>query len=672
MEGMVDKMSTEKDIDQDELKKAYEADKERRSSSKDEELKAAQDYLGVLLEEIENKNAELEEKKKEAGMLADALQQSEQENEIGKKKDISGEDRKVGSIWFALTIIEGLALIAVIICSVLIVKGIKKDYANSPSGDDITPTTAVDDNGPQEPVPTQEPVPVTAKHVENLAELAKESEAMDLKGFNCSVETIDGLEYLVYSDGKIKIAYKNEYYLTDKSFRKAVMFEMGDKRSVRTFSYDIADNLKLLCPKQCKIDGRDYYVLTDYAGPGKVPDTLRLVDASSLNEYKGDDIRTKISNLLTVGFSSENSGLDYAPMLLELKTSKASYKYGIEEAEYNDITYNDYALADIDNWFSMEIGDDGITWRTVVWMGGKYCLGELNGALALSTDSLYVNGAKFGAYVPANQEDPELNGVIIPTTLIPERYLTINGQNSERYYVTYNENIPACTYDWSRLDSSDKNNWIYYDENKQPVSIRGIDVSKYQGDVDWKKVADAGVEFVIVRMGFRGMNEGTLEVDPYFKKNVEGALKAGLKVGIYFFSQAVNKKEAIEEADFVLDAIKTYNITYPVIFDTERVATYDARANSISYAQRTDNTIAFCDRVAEAGYTPMIYANTKYMVMGIDLERLEKYEKWFAVYSDNITFPYHFSMLQYSESGSIPGVTGNVDLNISFVDYSKK
>lgn len=662
-------MDIEKDVDQDELKKAYEADKERRSASKDEELKAAQDYLGVLLEEIENKNAELEEKKKEAGMLADALMQSEQENEIGKKKDISGEAKKVGSVWFAISIIEALAIIALIVCSVLIVRSIKKEYENS-AKDEPKPTTAVENNT-QEVLPTPVPEPLTAKHVENLEELAAAA-AQDMKDFTCSVETIDGLEYLVYSNGDIKVAYKNEYYLSDKSFRKVVLLEQGDKRTVRSYGYDFGENLKLLCPRECRIGNRECYVLTDYAGPGRIPDTLRVVDASTLNEYYGDDIRTKISNLMTVGFSSENTGLDYAPMLLELKTSKASYKYGIEEAEYNDITYNDYALDDIDNWFSMEIGDEGITWRTVVWMGEKYCLGELNGSLELGADSVYVDGARFGAYVPANQEDPELNGVIIPTTLIPERYLTINGQNSERYYVTYNENIPPCTYDWTKLDTTDKNNWIYYDENKQPVSIRGIDVSKYQGDVDWKKVAEAGVEFVIVRMGFRGMNEGTLEVDPYFKKNVEGALKAGLKVGIYFFSQAVNEKEAVEEADFVLEAIKTYNITYPVIFDTERVATYDARANSISYAQRTANTIAFCDRVAEAGYTPMIYANTKYMVMGIDLEALEKYEKWFAVYSDNITFPYHFSMLQYSESGSVPGITGNVDLNISFVDYSKK
>jgi GH25 family lysozyme M1 (1,4-beta-N-acetylmuramidase) len=167
------------------------------------------------------------------------------------------------------------------------------------------------------------------------------------------------------------------------------------------------------------------------------------------------------------------------------------------------------------------------------------------------------------------------------------------------------------------------------------------------------------------------MNEGTLELDPVFEKNMEGAAAAGIKTGVYFFSQAITKQEAEEEADFVLRAIEKYKVTYPVIFDTERVTTYNARANGLSYEDRTDMCITFCDRVAAAGYTPMIYANTKYMIMGVNLERLEKYDKWFAVYSDKITFPYDFQMLQYSESGSIPGIKGNVDLDISFVDYSK-
>jgi GH25 family lysozyme M1 (1,4-beta-N-acetylmuramidase) len=167
------------------------------------------------------------------------------------------------------------------------------------------------------------------------------------------------------------------------------------------------------------------------------------------------------------------------------------------------------------------------------------------------------------------------------------------------------------------------------------------------------------------------MNEGTLEMDPYFEANIKGATDNKIDVGVYFFSQAVTKEEAVEEANYVLEAISKYDITYPVIFDTERVTTYDARANKLGRDERTEMCIAFCDKIGKEGYTPMIYANTKYMIMGIDLEKLLKYDKWFACYSDNITFPYNFQMLQYSEKGSIPGIKGDVDLNISFIDYSK-
>ena len=121
-----------------------------------------------------------------------------------------------------------------------------------------------------------------------------------------------------------------------------------------------------------------------------------------------------------------------------------------------------------------------------------------------------------------------------------------------------------------------------------------------------------------------------------------------------------------------MEQIKDYKISYPVIFDTEYVTTYDARANNLSRQLRTDITKTFCEKIQSAGYHPMIYANTKWMVMGIDLEQLSAYDLWFAYYGNNLTFPYDFQMYQYSDSGSIPGIKGNVDLNISFVDYANR
>ena len=193
-----------------------------------------------------------------------------------------------------------------------------------------------------------------------------------------------------------------------------------------------------------------------------------------------------------------------------------------------------------------------------------------------------------------------------------------------------------------------------------------------KGDIDWKKVAAEGVKFAMIRLGFRGMTAGTLDVDEKYKANIEGALANGIKVGVYFFSEAINVEEAIEEADFVLENLKGYDVEYPVVFDTEKVTTYDARANGLSMDERTDICLAFCDRIRKAGYTPMIYANIRYMLTGIDIERLEDVEKWYAEYSSDVKFPYEYGILQYSESGRIDGIGSNVDLDIAFKDYSEK
>ena len=672
-------MSDNEEKDMNELLKAYEADKERRNVREDE-LQAAKDYLGVLLEEIESKNKELEEKKAEAGKLADALRKSENEKQAEiKANEEAKESNKYKSIWIGIAIIEFLVVIALIISLFVVYDNLKKEYG----GDKDNPSVSGTEN-PDGTTGEVTPEPVTGKNIENLAEIAASLSGSLEEGYKCGAETVDGLEYLVFtSDDGFKVGYRNEYYLNDAAHKKTIFFEKGDKRVFEPYEYDFEINVETLCPKWCTMNGNKMAVLTDYTGYGRIPDHFRIVDVSDLTEYYGENEKTKetiskkiISLMKKAQFSELPSGLAEVPILFELETSKALYKYGLTDAGFSEIGYNDDSLnekdvIDISSEFRLEYGEEGISWTTVVKLGRKYYLGELKGDFLLGQGSVVVGNVKFGAYANPNVEDPDMMGIILPLESIPERYVTINGYNSERYYIPINDKVAECSYDWDRLDTSDPNNWTYLDENGSKLSIRGIDVSKYQGTIDWKKVAAAGVEFAIIRLGYRGMNEGTLELDPVFEKNMEEAAAAGIKTGVYFFSQAITKEEAEEEADFVIRAVKKYNVTYPVIFDTERVATYNARANGLSYEDRTDMCITFCDRIAVAGYTPMIYANTKYMIMGINLERLEKYDKWFAVYSDKITFPYDFQMLQYSESGSIPGIKGNVDLDISFVDYSK-
>lgn len=197
-------------------------------------------------------------------------------------------------------------------------------------------------------------------------------------------------------------------------------------------------------------------------------------------------------------------------------------------------------------------------------------------------------------------------------------------------------------------------------------TIPGIDVSYYQGNIDWEQVRDSGIEFAMVRLGYRGYGEeGKLVEDKLAHQNIKGALDAGLKVGIYFFSQAITVEEALEEAEFVLTRIKDYDITMPVVFDWEYISE-EARTAKMDRRTLTDCYKAFCDKIAEAGYTPMSYFNTYQSRQLMYLHELEDYPFWLALYSDRMTFPYRFEMWQYTDSGHVPGIEGEVDINLFF------
>ena len=233
------------------------------------------------------------------------------------------------------------------------------------------------------------------------------------------------------------------------------------------------------------------------------------------------------------------------------------------------------------------------------------------------------------------------------------------------------EGLKKNEIDNEKIEKQDDGEFVYV-ENGEIVSHKGIDVSKYQGDIDWKKVADSGVEFAMIRVAYRGYGTGEIVQDEKAEENIIGALDAGIKVGAYFFSQAVTEEEALEEAEFAINIIKKYNITYPVVFDTETTFSATERSKNLTVDERTKIAIAFCEKVKKEGYTPMIYANLKWFSMSLDMSQLEDYDKWFAGYNDELYFPYEISMWQYAESGKIDGIEGNVDINIGFKDFSEK
>lgn len=214
-------------------------------------------------------------------------------------------------------------------------------------------------------------------------------------------------------------------------------------------------------------------------------------------------------------------------------------------------------------------------------------------------------------------------------------------------------------------------NEITYQVNNSVVSHKGIDVSRYQGNIDFSKVKSSGVEYAFIRCGYRTYGNGIVTEDSSFSTYVSDALKNNIDVGVYFFSQAVTKAEAEEEADFVLNQIKPYNISYPVVIDVEDVIGDTYRTQNLTSTELTDIIIAFCEKIKNAGYTPMIYANLKYFIGRVDMTRLESYEKWFAYYGDTPYFPYDFSVWQYTSTGKVDGISGDVDMNISFKNLKK-
>lgn len=207
---------------------------------------------------------------------------------------------------------------------------------------------------------------------------------------------------------------------------------------------------------------------------------------------------------------------------------------------------------------------------------------------------------------------------------------------------------------------------VEYVENGQVISYKGIDVSKHQGEIDWAKVAADGVKFAFIRVGNRGYGSGAIVEDAKFEENIKGAISNGIQVGVYFFSQAINEQEAMEEAKFVLDKIAPYKVQCPIVIDVEKVADSEARMNKISSEQRTANTLVFLQAVEDAGYEAMLYHNMEMGLLMLDLAQFEEYNKWFAYYNKEIYYPYAFDVWQYSDKGKVNGINGDVDLNISF------
>ena len=193
-------------------------------------------------------------------------------------------------------------------------------------------------------------------------------------------------------------------------------------------------------------------------------------------------------------------------------------------------------------------------------------------------------------------------------------------------------------------------------------TARGIDVSKFQGSIDWNAVKNDGITFAIIRCGYRGYGSGALVEDSTYRRNIQGAINAGLKVGVYFYSQAVNEQEAVEEASMVLSLVSGYSLPLGVYYDTESVS--GGRANALSAAERTACAVAFCETIRGAGYRAGVYSYASWFYNALNFANISKYNIWIAQYRDKLSFSYKYNIWQYTGSGRVNGISKPVDMNI--------
>ena len=284
---------------------------------------------------------------------------------------------------------------------------------------------------------------------------------------------------------------------------------------------------------------------------------------------------------------------------------------------------------------------------------------------------IYIADLKAGEYQVSLEEQP---GFVVPASPMPVNvkarveYVAIGDIS---WMIKTEEEVDVMAEDAGRITENT--------DLTEPTELRtssdahlGIDVSRWNEEINWNKVKDAGVKYAIIRAGYRGSATGALVEDWYFKQNAEGASAAGIPIGLYFFTQATNEVEAVEEASMVLALCKDYDITYPIFIDTEG-AGGEGRADVLDPKERTAVCQAFCETIRSAGYQTGIYASKNWFSNNIDTSVLpDDIYIWLAEYGDAVTYPGKYHIWQYTSSGRVLGIEGRVDLNLSFLEPKVK
>ena len=504
------------------------------------------------------------------------------------------------------------------------------------------------------------PAPVVKKYLEQAEETVAAWELP--KGYRASVTELSGKEYVCIEGQGLRAYYLNE---VPESGEKYIYLETPTERAVYFWNYSFDAPEKLCFDRNVHNEsGVEQYVYFE----NDTKSGLHLLEVKSLAEHKILSYDAELAMLLDVGAYTEEEN----NLLLDTSVLGVSYLFSVpkEEGAFDMTEY----VPKADEGLVYTLEQDGLRFDSYVMSNGKY-LGKTVGKLLLSGNAYRLASLEFYAYAEEDYADVGKTAKIcgVSKEEADKERITITGDLGEKLLIPIREDVSKHSYQNENFVKSETGEYSYV-ENGLTLTKKGVDVSKYQEAIDWEKVEADGVEFAMIRLGFRGMgSKGTCELDPYFKQNVEGAKKAGIDVGVYFFTQATTVEEAKEEAKFVIDNLKGYDITWPVVYDTEAITSYKAaRANELPREVRTACAKAFLEEIKAAGYTPMLYANTRWSVLKLDMAQLSEYDFWYAYYGDELYYPYGFTMWQYTSAGTVDGIKGNADLNISFVDYGAK
>lgn len=251
------------------------------------------------------------------------------------------------------------------------------------------------------------------------------------------------------------------------------------------------------------------------------------------------------------------------------------------------------------------------------------------------------------------------------------KHTKIVWQDGSEEWVAINPYLQTHDYDFTNLIN--RSGEMEYYENGKVTSTLGIDISKDNDYIDFYKLAKTGVSFVMIRLGARGYQTGQLIMDDYFLDNIKRANDAGLKIGIYFMSQAITELEAEEEADLVIENLRDYELTYPVCYVMQYTENETSRVEILDKTEKTAIAMRFMDRIKAAGYKPMIYGTKLWLIKYLDLTKIvSHYDIWLSQFENLPDFPYKFAMWQYTNNGTADGVKGAVNYNVCFTDFSIK